>query len=169
MKKLSKLKLSVVALLLFSGLISGGPSAFAGDAGCGLGGIIFTKNAKLLQLFAMTTNSFLLTQPLGITFGTSGCSSSGIVMNDKQIQYFVEINQEELSREMAQGHGEKLATLALLKGCLSNESQKAFAGFTQASYSQILPKANTSPVDMVQNLNTEMAGQTELSQICHGS
>jgi len=90
-------------------------------------------------------------------------------MQEKQIQYFVEINQEELSREMAQGHGEKLATLALLKGCTSENSQKAFAGFTQSSYSRILPAANTSAVDMVQNLNSEMNSSTELAQICHGS
>ncbi|HEY8272277.1 MAG TPA: DUF3015 family protein [Pseudobdellovibrionaceae bacterium] len=160
-------KLLGIALLSSACFLS--PSAFAGDAGCGLGGIIFTKNAKLLQLFAMTTNSFLFTQPLGITFGTSGCSSSGIVMNDKQIQYFVEINQEELSREMAQGHGEKLSTLALLKGCTSQDSQKTFAQFTQSSYSHILPSANTSPVDMVQNLNTEMAGHSEVSQACRGT
>jgi hypothetical protein len=156
-------KLLVIALCFFS------TSAFAADAGCGLGSLIITKNSKLLQLLAMTTNSYFFTQPLGITFGTSGCTSNGLVMNDKQIQYFVEINQEELSREMAQGHGEKLATLGLLKGCASNESQKAFAGFTQSSYGKILPSANTSAVDMVQNLNLEMAGQSDLVQICHGS
>lgn len=162
MKKL--LAASTAAALLMAG-----SSSFAADAGCGLGSMIITKNSKLLQLLAMTTNSYFFTQPLGITFGTSGCSASGLVMNDKQIQYFVEINQEELSREMAQGHGEKLATLALLKGCTSQDSQKAFAGFTQSSYSQILPAANTSAVDMVQNLNSEMAGQAELNHMCHGS
>jgi len=162
MKKL--LAAASVAAFLFAG-----SSAFATDAGCGLGSIIFTKNSKLLQLFAMTTNTWFFTQPLGITFGTSGCSASGIVQNDKQIQYFVEINQEELSREMAQGHGEKLATLALLKGCMNQDSQRAFAGFTQSSYAQILPSANTSAVEMVQNLNSEMAGQADLNQLCHGS
>lgn len=144
-------------------------AAFAGDAGCGLGGLIFSKNSKLLQLFALTTNSYLFTQPLGITFGTSGCSASGIVMQDRQLQYFVEVNQEQLSREMAQGNGEKLSTLALLKGCTSATTQKEFAGFTQQAYARILPSANTSAVEMVQNLNSEMAAQPELAQACHGS
>jgi hypothetical protein len=126
--------------LLVLALVFASQSAMAGDAGCGLG-----------------------------SMGTSGCSASGLVMQDKQIQYFVEINQQELSREMAQGHGEKLATLALLKGCSSQASQNAFAGFTQSSYSRILPAANTSAVDMVQNLNVEMGSQAELAQICHGS
>ncbi len=159
----------ILVASMAAALLMAGSSSMAADAGCGLGSIIFTKNSKLLQLFAATTNNSTLTQPLGITFGTSGCSASGLVMNDKQIQYFVEINQEELSREMAQGHGEKLATLALLKGCANPDSQKAFAGFTQSAYSQILPTAKTSAVDMVQNLNAEMAGQLELNQMCHGS
>ncbi|MGZ5280029.1 MAG: DUF3015 family protein, partial [Pseudobdellovibrionaceae bacterium] len=85
-------------------------SVLAGDAGCGLGSVIIQKNSKLLQLLAMTTNHSLFTQPLGITSGTSGCSSSGIVMNDKQMEYFVEVNHRDLSREMAQGQGEKLNT-----------------------------------------------------------
>ena len=147
-----------------------GSSAFAaGDAGCGLGSLIIKKNSKLMQLFASTTNGTFLSQPLGITFGTSGCSSSGIVMNDKQIQYFVEVNQEELSREMAQGHGEKLSTLALLHGCMDSSAQQQFAGFTQGSYSKILPAANTSALDMVHNLRSELSGQESLAQICHGS
>jgi len=154
---------------LFLALFFVGSSAMAGDAGCGLGSVIISKNSKLLQLLASTTNAMFFSQPLGITFGTSGCNAHGLVMNDKQIQYFVEINQEELSREMAQGHGEKLSTLALLHGCTSTDSQRAFAGFTQSSYSKILPAANTSAVDMVQNLNVEMAGQANLAQVCHGS
>lgn len=163
MKKV--LAASTVAVMLMGGSVS----FAAGDAGCGLGSMIISKNSKLLQLFALTTNGSFFSQGLGITSGTSGCSSSGLVMADKQIEYFVEVNQEELSREMAQGHGEKLATLALLKGCTTQASQQAFAGFTQSSYSQILPAANTSASDMVQNLNSEMSGQAELNQMCHGS
>ncbi len=141
----------------------------AGDAGCGLGSMIFSKNSKVFQLLAMTTNSWFFTQPLGITSGTSGCSARGIVMTDKEVQYFVEVNQEDLSREMAQGHGEKLATLALLKGCSTDASQEAFAQFTQFSYSRILPTAQTTPIDFVKNLNSEFTAQSELKSLCHGS
>ncbi|MEK2643808.1 DUF3015 family protein [Bdellovibrio sp. BCCA] len=158
------MKKLIVSILLLTGF-----QAYAGDAGCGLGSVIIQKNSKGLQLLAMTTNSVLLTQPLGITSGTSGCSSSGLVMNDKEVQYFVEVNQEELSREMAQGHGEKLATLAQMKGCRNDVSQKAFGSFAQNSYAKILPTANTSAVEMVQNLNKELAAQSDLAQMCHGS
>lgn len=156
-------KLIFVAGLLF------GAQAYAGDAGCGLGSMIIQKNSKLLQLFAMTTNHSLLTQPLGITSGTSGCSASAIVMTDKEVQYFVEVNQEDLSREMAQGHGQKLATLAQMKGCQSESAQKAFGAFTQDSYTAIIPAASTSSSEMVQNLNKAMTSQNELAQLCHGA
>lgn len=156
--------------LILAVLVLAGTQAYAaGDAGCGLGSIIISKNSKGLQLLAMTTNSFFFTQPLGITSGTSGCSARGIVMADKEVQYFVEVNQEDLSREMAQGHGEKVYTLAQMKGCQSEISQKAFATFTQSSYSQILPSASTSAADVVQNLNSALAQQSDLAQLCHGS
>jgi hypothetical protein len=90
-------------------------------------------------------------------------------MNEKEVQYFVEVNQEDLSREMAQGHGQKLATLAQMKGCSNSAAQNAFGSFTQDSYTKIIPAANTSAVDMVKNLNNELAGQKELVSLCHGS
>ena len=75
--------LKVMLSVLFAGSF-----AFAGDAGCGLGGMLIKSNTKLMQLFAVTTNGTLGSQTFGITFGTSGCSASGLVQNDKQIQYF---------------------------------------------------------------------------------
>ena len=144
-----------------------GASAFAvGDAGCGLGSVIIQKNSKGLQLLAMTTNGIFLTQPLGITSGTSGCTSRGIVQNDRQIEYFVEVNHDDLSREMAQGQGEKLNVLAQLNGCMTGEAQAAFAGMTQESYEKIVPSADTVAGDLVQNLKKEMAQSQKLAGLC---
>ena len=158
------MKLFIVALVSVFSF-----SALANDAGCGLGSMIISKNSKLLQLFALTTNGTFFSQGFGITSGTSGCSASGLVMTDKQIQYFVEVNQEDLSREMAQGSGDKLATLALLNGCADSNSQQAFASFTQKSYGKIIPAATTSASQLVNNLKSEMGSQPELAQMCHGS
>lgn len=143
-----------------------GTSAFAGDAGCGLGSMIIQKNAKVQQLLAMTTNQIFLTQPLGITSGTSGCSASSIVQNDKQIQYFVEVNHDDLSREMAQGQGEKLNTLAQLHGCQSTEAQSAFANMTQNSFDKIVPSAQTEPGVMVQNLQKQLSENQQVQGLC---
>ncbi len=127
---------------------------FAGDSGCGLGSMIIKSNTKLLQLFAVTTNHSFGSQTLGITFGTSGCSANGLVQNDKQIQYYVEINQEDIIREMSQGHGEKLATLAMLHGCSEKKDISHFSESAQSQFNHIVTHADISAVDFVNNLKS---------------
>lgn len=143
---------------------AGSVAMAAGDAGCGLGSVIIKSNTKLLQLFAGTTNASFGSQTFGITSGTSGCSASGLVQNDKQIQYFVEVNQETLMREMAQGHGEKLSTLAALNGCASPEQISAFNSKAQSSFKTIVTSAKTTAIDFVSNLKS-----ASVADACHGS
>ncbi|MFM6930235.1 MAG: DUF3015 family protein [Bdellovibrio sp.] len=152
---------SLLAILTIIGAAS---VASAGDAGCGLGSMILKSNSKLQQVLAATTNGTFGSQTFGITSGTSNCSASSLVMNEKEIQYFAEANQTDLTREMAQGNGEKLSTLAALYGC--NGNQKAnFAKMTQSSYSKIVDHKNISATQMVQNLNTQVAS----SNVCVAS
>jgi hypothetical protein len=143
-----------IAIIALS-LIAFARQAHAQDAGCGLGSMILKDNGKLLQLFAMTTNQTTFTQTFGITSGTSNCRASSLVMNDKAIEYFAEVNKDELSREMAEGKGEKLAALASLFGCQSQDSVSSFEKMTQSSFEFIFPSATTSPEEMVRNLNRE--------------
>jgi hypothetical protein len=146
------LKAMLVTLLL-------GSVAYAGDAGCGLGGMLIKSNAKLPQLAATFLNGTFGSQTFGITFGTSGCSASGIVKNEKQIQYFVEVNQAELTREMAAGRGEKINTLAALNGCMTQEQITAFNAKAQQSFKTIVPDAKTTAVDFVNNMKSASVGE----------
>jgi hypothetical protein len=141
-----------------------GSTAMAADAGCGLGSLIIKQNTKVMQLLAATTNGSFGSQTFGITFGTSGCSASGIVANDKQIQYFVEVNQEELTREMAQGRGEKISTLAALNGCATPAQISAFNAKAQESFKTIVPAAKTTAVDFVSNMKS-----SAVADVCQGS
>jgi hypothetical protein len=138
-------------------------SALANDAGCGLGSMVIKSNGKLMQLFAVTTNATSYSQTFGITSGTSGCTSKGLVQNDREIQYFVEVNQEDLKREMAQGNGEKLNTLASLHGCSSPANFQSFAEQAQSNFSKLVPHANTTATELVTNLKA-----SSLSQSCIG-
>lgn len=140
--------------------------ASAGDSGCGLGAVIIQKNSKGLQLLSMTTNSFFFTQPLGIISGTSGCSSSGIVKNEKEMQYFVEINHDDLTREMSKGEGEKLNTLARLNGCETKESQAQFSEMTKHSFGEIVPSAETTSTDLIKNLRTKISTDSHIQKLC---
>jgi hypothetical protein len=146
-------------------IIATTPAAKADDSGCGLGTLIIKSNGKLLQLLALTTNQTTLTNYLGITTGTSGCKASGFVMREKEVQYFAEVNKEDLSREMSQGRGEKLMTLASLYGC-SGAAGGQFAKMTQTSFGRILPSPETNVSDMVQNINRELNAHSELAKSC---
>ncbi len=138
-------KLILVSIVLCS------TSAFAADSGCGLGSVIISKNAKVQQLLSMTTNSFFLTQPLGITFGTSNCSSSAIVKNDEELRIYVKSNQKELLQEMAKGEGERLEALAMLYGC-TGEKAKLFSASTQTNYAMIVTSQEITAEEILTNI-----------------
>ena len=69
-----------IVVLLFAPLVS---FAGYGDAGCGLGSVIITKNSKVLQLFVITTNYATGGLTFSMTTGTSNCKVNGIVKRVK--------------------------------------------------------------------------------------
>ncbi len=138
------------------GFIAQGASA-ANDTGCGLGSMIIKENTKLMQIFAATSNGLAGNQTFGITTGTSNCKAQNFVLTERAVQYFAEVNKDDLSREMAKGEGEKLQTLAALYGCETDATRAQFAKAAQAAYTRILPAADTDVSDMVKNLNRETA------------
>lgn len=143
-------------ILLAAAVLCAGSFAQAqGDAGCGLGSMVIQENTKVMQILAATTNG-TGGQIFAISTGTSNCKSQQIVRNDRAIQYFTEANQSDLSREMAQGQGEKLQTLAALYGC-QGDATRAFASKAQASYSAIVPSSDITATAMVQNMNNTIA------------
>ncbi len=148
---------------LFASMVSA--PAMADDSGCGLGTLIIKSNTKLMQLFALTTNDTTFTNYFGITTGTSDCKASGLVMRDKEVQYFAEVNKDDLTREMAQGSGEKLSTLASLYGC-KGAAADSFAKMTQTSYGKIVPSADVQATELVRNLNQELSTSPDLVQSC---
>lgn len=139
-----------------------------GDAGCGLGSMVISKNSKVLQLFALTTNNTLFTQPLGITSGTSNCSSSGIVKNDKEIQYYVEVNQNEITRQMAQGSGSELNTLASLYGCQTSEARLEFNHVSKKNFADIVTKSTLKASELIANLDLAVKNSDILKSSCVG-
>lgn len=140
-----------LALVAAVGMFAHG--AFANDSGCGLGSMVIKENTKLMQILGYTSN--LPSQAFGISTGTSNCKAQNFVMTEKAVQYFAEVNKDDLSREIAKGEGEKLQTLAALYGCETETARSQFAKAAQAAYSRILPTADTAGAQMVKNLNNE--------------
>lgn len=136
-----------------------------GDAGCGLGSIIFGDTPGFVQIFAATTNGTSINQAFGITSGTSNCDAQGIVLAERQQEQFVENNFSGLAKEMATGKGENLTTLAGLLGCPAVE-QDRFNTLTQRNYSTIVASDATTPGDMLTTVKTVLSRDAQLSASC---
>ncbi len=161
MKKLLIMGALVLSLVSFSG------SALAagyGDAGCGLGSIIFHNEQGAVQVLASTTNGTGI-QTFGITTGTSNCNPAGLVMLEKEREEFAEKNYPTLVKEMAMGKGENLDTLASLYGC-SQDSHADFGSLVQENFGNIVKSDSTSSQEMLSSLKSEMSGHAVLSKSC---
>ena len=160
-------KLLMVGTLVLS-LVSVSGSAFAagfGDAGCGLGSIVFGNEQGAVQVLASTTNGTFGTQTFGITTGTSNCNPGGLVKLEKEREEFAEKNYSTLVKEMAMGEGESLDTLAGLYGCSQN-SHADFGSLVQENFGNIVKSDSTTSQEMLSSLKSEMSGHTVLSKSC---
>ena len=163
MKKLVMVGALVLSLVSFSG------SAFAagyGDAGCGLGSIVFGNEQGAVQVIAATLNGTGV-QTFGITTGTSNCNPAGLVKLEKEREEFAMKNYSTLVKEMAMGEGENLDTLASLYGC-SQDSHADFGSLTQENFSHIVKSDSTTSQEMLSSLKSEISGHAVLSKSCSG-
>lgn len=163
---MKKLILAIVGILMIS------PSVFAagyGDAGCGLGSLIFGDKQGFVQIFAATTNLLphpaVSTQNFGISSGTSNCDAKGFDTAQSDQEKFVANNFSGLAKEIASGEGERLATLAGMLGCPSNQ-QSRFNAVTQRNYAAIYATDTTSAPEMLTAVKTVVAQDTELAAAC---
>jgi hypothetical protein len=162
MKKLLLISTLVLSLVSFSG------SAFAagyGDAGCGLGSIVFGSEQGPVQVLAATTNGTFGSQTFGITTGTSNCNPAGLVKLEKEREEFAMKNYPTLVKEMAMGEGENLDTLAGLYGC-SQDSHADFSSLVQENFGAIVKSDSTTSQEMLSSLKSEMTGHAVLSKSC---
>lgn len=154
------------SLFMLLGLFVLPQFAFAvGDAGCGLGSLVFNQNKKVHQILAATTNGTFGSQTFGISTGTSNCRANGWVKVNREEVFFAESNFQNLKVEMAQGQGESLAGFAQVLGCPTAQVQK-FGQMTQAQYEALFPTEKTTAVEMLQNLKKQMQSDSTLANHC---
>ncbi len=162
MKKLLIVGALVLSLVSFSG--SSASAAGYGDAGCGLGSIVFGNEQGAVQVVAWFMNITGLAS-LGITTGTSNCNPAGLVKLEKEREEFAEKNYSTLVKEMAMGEGENLDTLASMYGC-SQDSYGDFGTVAQENFSHIVKSDSTTSQEMLSSLKSEMSGHAVLSKSC---
>ena len=159
----SKRFLGLTAVTLLNS-VSFTASADTGIAGCGLGSVIFTDNARASQILAGTTNATSGNQTFGITSGTSNCGS-GVAKSISYLQQvdYVTVNLSTLQKEAAQGNGSSINGLAAVSGC-PESSFAEFGSYTQAHYSAIFSSNNSE--EIVNKINSELSKSSTLSHTC---
>jgi len=145
------MKKLIVSIAAVAALSSAAIAGVNNQTGCGLGSMIIKDDSTAVMLsLQMTTNNIFGNQSFGITSGTSGCTKTKIVMNERA-EEFVASNMEQLAKEIAMGHGESVDTLAEL---LAVENKEVFASALQANYNSIYTSQNVEMADVLDNIST---------------
>lgn len=157
------MKRTLMTLVAVAGLASLAHAAGGHlDAGCGLGSMLFIEDKPVHQILAATTNGSFGNQTFGITTGTLGCSSGGLIKASKEREVFTATNFRALEKELAAGSGQYSASLAAMSGCKA----EPFSAFAKARYEKILPSEKTSPSELLNNLDKEIASDPAMAKAC---
>ncbi len=139
-----------VASLFFLGSHAGTVQAQPGnygDAGCGLGSILFGSKPGFIQVFASTTNGTFGSQTFGITSGTSNCGGGG--GGAPTARNYVETNREAVAKDISRGNGGTIADLSQLAGC---KNPHAVGRTLQKNFKRIFPRAGLKDTEVSANV-----------------
>ncbi len=131
-----------------------------GDAGCGLGSIIFGPKPGLIQVVSATFNHWTFgTQTFGITSGTSNCD---IPHAGGQAAMFIEVNKEIVMKDAARGSGETVDALASILGC---RDTRVFGSKLQKGYDNYFNHGKNS-YETSRRLLNSIKSDSELKATC---
>lgn len=153
---------SLTTLTLIAALAASASAGSQNDAGCGLGAQLFKENRPTDQVLAATTNGCFGTQTFGITTGTLGCTSGGVIRTSREREVFTATNFRALQVELASGRGEYEDSLAAMTGCKPDQ----FAPFAKAHYTKLIPSEKTTPQELLSNIDREIESDSTMSKAC---
>jgi hypothetical protein len=136
-----------------------------GAAGCGLGSELMGPKPGASQVFASTTNSTFGNQTFGITSGTSNCGDHGLISMNKEREVFAQENYTSLVKEMAQGKGENLYTLANLYQCPAASHQE-FGAMVQEKFDSLVASDQTNSTELLNQLENQLTQHPTLAKSC---
>jgi len=127
-------------------------SASAHNTGCGLGDQIFRgADSVLLQVLAVTTNGTMGNGTFGITSGTLGCVPPRNLVFRDDLTRFVAANMDNVAKDMAQGKGETLDTIAeMMEVPASNRAM--FSAAMQTNFSNIFTHEGIQAPAVLENI-----------------
>jgi hypothetical protein len=149
MKRLVLLGTFIASLFFFgttTSTVQAQPGNY-GDAGCGLGSIVFGSKPGFIQVFASTTNGTFGSQTFGITSGTSNCGGGG--GGTPTARNYVETNREAVAKDISRGSGGTIADLSQLAGC---KNPHAVGRTLQKNFKRIFPRAGLRDTEVSANV-----------------
>ena len=106
-------RLLIISLIVLGNVNSAYSGELGDNCGCGLGTLIFEgKDTLIIQIFAATFNA--PSQVFGISSGTLGCEQPIEVVKKEQLNNFVAHNMDNLAKDVANGYGKYVETMANL-------------------------------------------------------
>lgn len=147
----------LIVLMAATGALAGGQAQ--NNCGCGLGTMLWANKADgsiLSQTMQVSTNGILGNQTFGITSGTLGCEQPENIGADDRTFAYVRDNMDALARDIAEGRGECLDTLAELMA-VPAESKEVFAGRLQDNFNRIFITGEESAAVIIERI-TIVAG-----------
>lgn len=137
--------------------------AASNNVGCGIGSTIFKGQSGVApQILAVTTNGSFGNQTFGITSGTLGCATDGVVDNPVKVSMFIDTNMDKLAQDMSVGNGEALNSLADLMG-IEDAVKARFFSMTKAHFSEIISSDRVAAQDVIAALNRLLAADQDLA------
>jgi hypothetical protein len=133
------------------------------DIGCGLGTQLWEGEKGLApKVLGATTNGTVGNQTFGITTGTLGCSSEGVITANARLRMFAGANLDNLARDMAYGQGETLDAFATLMR-VSDDDKPEFFRFARSNFSALFSDDDATAGELIDNLNRLLAQDPALS------
>lgn len=151
----------ILAAALLAGMSS--VAMADGDVGCGAGTILWAGQSGVIpKILAATTNGTFGNQTFGITTGTLGCQSGGVISSRVRLSMYTGSNIEKLARDMSVGQGESLNVLADLMG-VQAQDKPAFFQATRSHFGEIFAPQNQTAGQVLNSLQDVMARDAQLA------
>jgi len=134
--------------------------------GCGLGQQIFAGQTGLAAhaLAATTNTTFFANQLFGLSFDSLGCDGQTVVSADFQRDVFVASNFDNIAKDVAQGGGDHLQSLAAIMEIQDTDTEK-FYKLAQANFDSLFGELGADDyAAWLDNLDSTLSTDPALSK-----
>ncbi|WP_213875375.1 DUF3015 domain-containing protein [Pseudomonas sp. dw_358] len=135
-----------------------------GGPDCGWGNLLFEgQRGTPAHFLASTTNGSSGNATFGMTSGTNGCNTTAPLTYGGKSWLAMNGMMNELSQDMAMGHGEALTTYAVVLG-VKPEDRAYFESVTHQHFQQIFTSADATANDVHANTLNVLKGDARLAK-----